>query len=214
LLDGLDHIVTQAWERITHEEGILNYWVDDPMLLKAVQYGCGTYVRYKLNPRNNYAMKNQHLMLQFSGRPLLDIAVEPGLKTSKLPISPQVIDALLQSGAKPNLKYENVSPWERAIKTQFERYLSIPRDDGQRGRECALQSVEVFRAFLKHGARRDACCSVAGEMVSVVTAVDRMSASLMPEEAAEAKRQVGGADDGRFKRHSIMSVLLPRKKDK
>jgi hypothetical protein len=213
LLDGLDHITTQVWERITHEEGILNYWVDDPMLLKAVQYGCGTYVRYKLNPRNNYAMKNQHLMLQFSGRPLLDIAVEPGLKTSKLPISPQVIDALLQSGAKPNLKYENVSPWERAIKAQFERYLSIPRDDGQRGRECALQSVEVFRAFLKHGAKRDACCSVAGEMVSVVTAVDRMSASLMPEEAAEAKRQVGGADDGHFKRHSIMSVLLPRKKD-
>jgi hypothetical protein len=214
LLDGLDHIVTQVWEQITHEEGILNYWVDDPMLLKAVQYGCGTYVKYKLNPRNNYAIKNRHLMLQFSGRPLLDIAIKPGLKSSKIPLSPQVIEALLQSGAKPNLKYENASPWEHAIKVQFERYLSIPSDDHERRRECALQSVEVFRTFLRHGAERDACCRVAGELVSALTAVNKMSARLMPEEAAEAKRQLGGADNDHFKRHSLLSVLLPRKKDK
>jgi NACHT domain len=214
LLDGLDRIVTQVWEQITHEEGILNYWMDDPMLLKAVQYGCGTYVKYKLNPRNNYAVKNQHLMLLFSGRPLLDIAIEPGLKSSKMTLSPQVIEALLQSGAKPNLKYENASPWERAIKVQFERYLSIPSDDHERGRECALQSVEVFRSFLRHGAKRDASCCVAGELVSVLVAVDKMSARLTPEETAEAKRQLGGADNDHFKRHSLMRVLLPRKKDK
>jgi len=214
LLDGLDRIVTQVWEQITHDDGILNYWIDDPMLLKAVQYGCGTYVKYKLNPRNNSAIKNQHLMLQFSGRPLLDIAIEPGLKSSKITLSPQVIEALLQSGAKPNLKYENVSPWERAIKVQFERYLSIPSDDYERGRECALQSVEVFRSFLRHGAKRDACYHVAGELVSALVVVDKMSARLTPEEAAEVKRQLGGADNDHLKRHSLMSVLLPRKKDK
>jgi len=214
LLDGLDRIATQVWEQITHEEGILNYWVDDPVLLKAVQYGCGTYVKYKLNPRNNYAIKNQHLMLQFSGRPLLDIAIEPGLKCSKIPLSPQVIEALLQSGAKPNLKYENASPWERAIKVQFVRYLSIPSDDHERGRECALQSVEVFKTFLRHGAKQDACCSVAGELVSALTAVEKMSARLTSEEAAGIKRQLRGTNDDHSKGHSLMSFLLPRKKDK
>lgn len=214
LLDGLDRIATQVWQQITFEEGILNYWIDDPMLLKAVQYGCGTYVKYKLNPRNNYAIRNQHLMLQFSGRPLLDIAIEPGLKSSKITLSPQVIEALLQSGAKPNLKFENASPWERTIKVQFETYLSIPSDDHERGRECALQSVEVFRTFLRYGAKRDACCRVAGELVSARMAVDKMSARLTPEEAAEAKRQLGGAGNDHSKRNSLMSVLLPRKKDK
>jgi hypothetical protein len=214
LLDGLDRIATQVWQQITFEEGILNYWIDDPMLLKAVQYGCGTYVKYKLNPRNNYAIRNQHLMLQFSGRPLLDIAIEPGLKSSKITLSPQVIEALLQSGAKPNLKFENASPWERTIKVQFETYLSIPSDDHERGRECALQSVEVFRTFLRYGAKRDACCRVAGELVSARMAIDKMSARLTPEEAAEAKRQLGGAGNDHSKRNSLMSVLLPRKKDK
>jgi hypothetical protein len=214
LLDELDRIATQVWEQITHEEGVLNYWVDDPMLLKAVQYGCGSYVKYKLNPRNNNAIRNQHLMLQFFGRPLLDIAIEPGPKSSQIPLSPQVIEALLQSGAKPNLKYENVSPWEHAIKVQFERYLSIPSDDHERGRECALQSVEVFQTFLRHGAKRDTCCRVAGELVSASTAVDKMSARLTPEEAAKAKQQLGGSDNEHSKRHSLMSVLLSRKKDK
>lgn len=214
LLDGLDRIVTQTWEQITYEEGNLNYWVDDPMLLKAVQYGCGTYVKYKLNPRNNYAIKNQHLALQFSGRPLLDIAIEPGLESTKIPLSPYTIEALLQSGSKPNLKYENASPWERAIKVQFERYLSIPADDHERGRECALQSVEVFRTFLQRGANRNACCNVAGELVSALTAVDKMSVRLTAGETAEVKRQLGKGGDDHFKRFSLTSVLSPRKKDR
>jgi hypothetical protein len=214
LLDELDHTVTHIWETTPYEDGIINYWADGPILVKAVQYGLGTYVKHKLNPRDHRLAKKRSSMLEHKGRPLLDIAISPGLPDSKLPLSSRTIEALLQSGSKPNQKYQNVTPWERAIKVQFERHLAIPSHDHERARECALQGVAVFKIFLQYGAKPQVTCHTAKGIVSARTVVDETCARLAPEETAELNRQLEGTDDTGVKRWPIMRVFLVWKEDR
>jgi hypothetical protein len=211
LLDQLELTVNNIWKRTPYEMGIIDYWKDGPILVKAVQYGCGTYVKQKLS-----IAKIHKSYLEFNGRPLLDIALRPGLQNTQYPFSPLTIEALLLLGADPNRKYKNATPWELAIKTQLEKHLTIPSDDHEndRKRECARQGVAVFSLFLNHGAKPDICCRINNELMSALTVVDRTCTRLGPEETAELRKQLEGADKVKSKRHLWKNLnLLRRKKD-
>jgi hypothetical protein len=214
LLDQLEKAVTHSWNNTCYEDGIVNYWADGDMFVKAVQYGCGTYVKHKLKSNNRVGSKKQQVMLEYKGRPLLDIHISPGLTGCRIPLSPRTIQVLFEQGAQPNRSYNGATPWERAIKVQFERHLSIPQNDTKKERELAVNGAEVFKIFLLNGAKPKITCSTARGVVSASSAVDRTLSKLSPDEIADVKMHLDGNGNAAVKRRSGFRALLRFIKDK
>lgn len=214
LLDQLENAVSHSWKNTQYEDGIIDYWADGNMLVKAIQYGCGTYVKQKLKLKRSFGSKKQQSKIDYNGRPLLDLHVSPDLPYCKMPLSVRTIRALLENGAKPNRIYNNATPWERAIKVLFERHLSIPPNDCEKERNLALEGAEVFKVFLQYGAKPDTTFDTAKGVVSASTVVDRTFVRLSSDEMTDVRRHLDGKSNAGFKRRSMFRSLWTSMKER
>ena len=119
LLEEFDRVMRfhfQSWCRThaTHWGNYINLDSDindwhESFLSLAVQFSLCKYVEEKLK-------SNRSLLINSNGRPLLDFAVNPVPASRDLPVSPKIVQVLLQNGADPNVKFCNQTAWDQALR--------------------------------------------------------------------------------------------------
>lgn len=138
LLDALETALTTRcgpdwWD--TYEEDYHKPvpWHDN-FFAFTVRYGLWRYVQARLQTRGRTSM-------QKPGRPLLDYACRPEPRRHMWlrGTDVRIVEALLQNGADPNLKFNGFTPWQNAWYTAW-RYVPASR------------LLPVLEILLEHGA--------------------------------------------------------------
>ncbi len=230
LLDQLDLVMT--WHAERKGTTYIGHWArhylaefperplgwGDNILTLAVEYGLCGYLEYKFRQASTTPFTSA---ADRPGRPLLDYAISQEPRAQRYGPDARVIAVLLAHGARPNVRHNSTTAWENAL--AFAYGLQFPRagrylfdsDRVRPNRGEVLELLDVFAAFVAHGADLNGSCIVrAGyekpnERRPVLFVVRDVFARWYPEEAAPLVRDLlgRGASDELISDFTVLKTL-------
>ena len=157
LMDAFD--ITIAKGRFHQIEGPKMYEAEarNPFHASCVRYDTSLYIGKVLDRDPQYLRRK-------IGRPLLFYALQPSLSNCSSNYSansnstnPKLVQILLERGANPNQRYNDVNPWTEALALAFTSLNRRERREESLAQE-ARQWIRVFHLFIEYGADPFAFC--------------------------------------------------------